>query len=323
MLASAPSFDESSVDRPPTRGVAKAGLLRVQKGGCGRPCAGSSDTSGRGRAKPLLIHGLERLEYRGYDSAGLALLEDDGLDYVRAVGNLDNLKQVAKHNGSMSSTGLGHTRWATHGKVSEQNAHPLTGCDERKLAVVLNGIVENFRELKASLEKEGHEFTHRDGRRGRRPPSRASTTTATSPRPSRAAYHELEGHFAFVVVHRDHPEQLVGARVQCPLIVGVGDGEMFLASAATAFLRDTNRLQLIEDGEVVSITPEGATFTSVENGSADRARRDRGRLGRRGRREVRLRDVHAQGDLRAARRRPRDDRRPRPPRQARCSRASG
>ncbi len=218
------------------------------------------------RAKPLLIHGLERLEYRGYDSAGLAMLEDDGLDYVRAVGNLSNLKHIAKHNGSQSSTGLGHTRWATHGRVSEQNAHPLTGCDDAKIAVVLNGIVENFRELKASLERDGHEFgtetdaevvvhlveRHYDG----------DLAAAV-----RAAYQELEGHFAFVVVHRDHPEQLVGARVQCPLIVGVGDGEMFLASAATAFLRETNRIQLIEDGEVVSITPEGATFTSIGNGS--------------------------------------------------------
>ena len=221
------------------------------------------------RAKPLLIHGLERLEYRGYDSAGLAMLEDEGLDYLRAVGNLKNLKQVAKRNGSLSSTGLGHTRWATHGKVSEQNAHPLTGCDEHKVAVVLNGIVENFRELRLSLEKKGHEFTtetdaevvvhlieeHYDG----------NLTEAV-----KATYNDLEGHFAFVVVHHDHPEELVGARVQCPLIVGVGDGEMFLASAAAAFLRDTNKIQLIEDGEVVSITPEGATFTSVENGSVER-----------------------------------------------------
>ena len=221
------------------------------------------------RAKPLLIHGLERLEYRGYDSAGLAMLEDEGLDYLRAVGNLKNLKQVAKRNGSQSSTGLGHTRWATHGKVSEQNAHPLTGCDEHKVAVVLNGIVENFRELKLSLEKKGHEFTtetdaevvvhlieeHYDG----------NLTEAV-----KATYNDLEGHFAFVVIHHDHPEELVGARVQCPLLVGVGDGEMFLASAAAAFLRDTNKIQLIEDGEVVSITPEGATFTSVENGSVER-----------------------------------------------------
>jgi glutamine---fructose-6-phosphate transaminase (isomerizing) len=221
------------------------------------------------RAKPLLIHGLERLEYRGYDSAGLAMLEEDGLDYIRAVGNLSNLKQIAKHNGSQSATGLGHTRWATHGKVSEQNAHPLTGCDERKIAVVLNGIVENFRELRTSLEKAGHTFTtetdaevvvhllekHYDG---------------DLAKAVQAVYQELEGHFAFVVVHKDHPEQLVGARVQCPLIVGVGDGEMFLASAATAFLRDTNRLQLIEDGEVVSITPEGAAFTSIANGPVER-----------------------------------------------------
>jgi glucosamine--fructose-6-phosphate aminotransferase (isomerizing) len=218
------------------------------------------------RAKPLLIHGLERLEYRGYDSAGLAMLEDDGLDYIRAVGNLSNLKQIAKRNGSLSSTGLGHTRWATHGKVSEQNAHPLTGCDDKKIAVVLNGIVENFRELRAALEKDGHDFdTETDAEvvvHLVEKHYKGDLAAAV-----RAAYRELEGHFAFVVIHRDHPEQLVGARVQCPLIVGVGDGEMFLASAASAFLRETNRLQLIEDGEVVSITPEGATFTCVENGS--------------------------------------------------------
>jgi glucosamine--fructose-6-phosphate aminotransferase (isomerizing) len=221
---------------------------------------------GRRRAKPLLIHGLERLEYRGYDSAGLAMLEDDGLDYIRAVGNLANLKRIAKHNGSQSSTGLGHTRWATHGKVSEQNAHPLTGCDDAKIAVVLNGIVENFRELKASLEKDGHVFsTETDAEVVVHLVERHYEGDLAAA--VRAVYRELEGHFAFVVVHRDHPEELVGARVQCPLIVGVGDGEMFLASAATAFLRETNRLQLIEDGEVVSITPGGATFTCVKNGS--------------------------------------------------------
>ncbi len=221
------------------------------------------------RAKPLLIHGLERLEYRGYDSAGLALLEEEGLDYLRAVGNLENLKQVAKRNGSQSSTGLGHTRWATHGRVSEQNAHPLVGCDERKIAVVLNGIVENFRELTMSLEKDGHEFNSETD---------AEVVVHLIERHYKgdlaaavhAAYQELEGHFAFVVVHSDHPEQLVGARVQCPLLVGVGDGEMFLASASTAFLRETRKIQLIEDGEIVSITPDGASFTSVEDGAVER-----------------------------------------------------
>jgi glutamine---fructose-6-phosphate transaminase (isomerizing) len=224
---------------------------------------------GRRAAKDLLLEGLQRLEYRGYDSAGLALLGDEGLDYVRAVGNLQALKEAAGSNGSPSTTGLGHTRWATHGRVSEQNAHPLVGCDQQKVAVVLNGIVENFRELKGSLEADGHSFrsetdaevvTHLVERHYRGDLAEAV----------RAAYKELEGHFAFVVIHHDHPSELVGARLQCPLLVGVGEEETFLASAAVAFLGETRKLQLIDDGEVVAITPEGARFLDVENGEIER-----------------------------------------------------
>jgi len=224
---------------------------------------------GRRGAKGLLLSGLERLEYRGYDSAGLALLEDEGLDYVRAVGNLQALKEAVGSNGSESSTGLGHTRWATHGRVSEQNAHPLVGCDEQKLAVVLNGIVENFRELKQALEAEGHVFNSETD---------AEVVTHLVERhysgdlgeAVRSAYKDLEGHFAFVVIHHDHPGELVGARQQCPLLVGAGDGEMFLASAAVAFLGETRRIQLIDDGEIVSVSPEGARFVDVENGAIAR-----------------------------------------------------
>jgi glutamine---fructose-6-phosphate transaminase (isomerizing) len=224
---------------------------------------------GQRACKNLLLQGLERLEYRGYDSAGLALREDGELDYLRAVGNLQQLKAAAGSNGSGATTGLGHTRWATHGAVNLQNAHPLTGCDDSKLAMVLNGIVENYRELKTSLEAEGHTFStetdaevvvhlierHYDG----------DLLEAV-----RSAYRELEGHFAFVVIHHDHPEELVGARLQCPLLVGVGSGEMFLASMAAAFIGETRSIQLIEDGEVVSITPAGSRFVSVEHGELER-----------------------------------------------------
>ena len=224
---------------------------------------------GQRACKDLLLQGLERLEYRGYDSAGLALREHDALDYLRVVGNLQALKQEAGTNGSRAQTGLGHTRWATHGAVNEQNAHPLTGCDDGKLAIVLNGIVENYRELKGSLEADGHSFhTETD----------AEVVVHLIERhyggdlleAVRNAYKELEGHFAFVVIHHDHPEELVGARLQCPLLVGVGNGEMFLASMAAAFIDETRSIQLIEDGEVVSITPDGARFVSVEDGELER-----------------------------------------------------
>jgi glucosamine--fructose-6-phosphate aminotransferase (isomerizing) len=217
----------------------------------------------------MLIQGLERLEYRGYDSAGIALLEDGGLDYVRAVGNLANLKEAAGPNGSVSTTGLGHTRWATHGRVSNENAHPLTACAEHELAIVLNGIVENYRELRARLAADGHTFTsetdaevvshlvehHYEG----------DLLEAV-----RRAYAELEGHFAFVVIHHAEPNRLVGARHQCPLVVGVGEGEMFLASNVSAFLRETRRVSYIEDGDIVEITPQGARFIRGDGGEVER-----------------------------------------------------
>jgi glucosamine--fructose-6-phosphate aminotransferase (isomerizing) len=215
--------------------------------------------------KPILLGGLERLEYRGYDSAGLALLERNGLDYVRAVGNLDFLKAASRSNGSQSNTGVGHTRWATHGRVCEENAHPLEGCEGGKVAVVLNGIVENFIELKESLQAEGHTFhSETDAEVVVHLVERHYAGDLTEA--VRAAYLELEGHFAFVVIHYDHPQTLVGARQQCPLVVGVGESESFLASSIAAFLGETRRVQLIEDREIVTIVPEGASFVDVETG---------------------------------------------------------
>ncbi|HEU5263110.1 MAG TPA: glutamine--fructose-6-phosphate transaminase (isomerizing), partial [Gaiellaceae bacterium] len=192
--------------------------------------------------------------------------ESDGLEYVRAVGVLDNLKALAGTNSSAATTGLGHTRWATHGGVTEANAHPLAGCDPSKLSIVLNGIVENYRELKESLGAEGHTFTSETD---------AETVTHLIERhydgdlveAVRLAFGELEGHFAFVVIHRDHPGMLVGARHQVPLVVGVGQDEMFLASNAAAFLRETHTVQFPGDGEIVAVRPEGAMFQRVDGRS--------------------------------------------------------
>jgi glucosamine--fructose-6-phosphate aminotransferase (isomerizing) len=219
---------------------------------------------GSRECRALLIHGLERLEYRGYDSAGIALLEEGGLEYVRAVGPLGNLKSRAGSNDSTATTGLGHTRWATHGGVTEENAHPLAGCDTAKVSIVLNGIVENYRELTESLVAEGHTFSSETD---------AETVTHLIERhyegdlveAVRLAFAELEGHFAFVAIHHDHPGLLVGARKHgVPLVVGVGAGEMFLASNAAAFLRETHTVQFPADGEIVAITPEGATFQGAD-----------------------------------------------------------
>src|ERR1700758_5174562 len=133
-----------------------SGSVFRASGGKERDVCGIIGYVGTRDAKPLLLEGLRRLEYRGYDSAGIALREDDALEYVRAVGNLRNLVEAAGTNGSHSRQGLGHTRWATHGSVTEQNAHPLTGCEPDRMAIVLNGIVENYVELREQLQASGH-----------------------------------------------------------------------------------------------------------------------------------------------------------------------
>src|SRR5690349_2948808 len=216
--------------------------------------------------KPLLLHGLERLEYRGYDSAGIALLEEGGLRYTRAVGPLQNLRARSGESPSPATTGLGHTRWATHGGVTAANAHPLAAERPEMLAVVLNGIVENYRELRARLSAAGHTFT-----------SETDAETVTHlieehyhgdlVEAVRCAYNELEGHYAFVAIHRDHPGELVGARHQCPMVVGLAAGETYVASNAAAFLRETRDVQFPSDGEVVAVTPHGSSFFRAEDGA--------------------------------------------------------
>jgi glutamine---fructose-6-phosphate transaminase (isomerizing) len=227
------------------------------------------------------VAGLEKLEYRGYDSAGISLISDGQIESVRAVGNLADLRAAvaerAAQNGSNGgvavaepppTTGVAHTRWATHGRVTEENAHPHGDCSDQ-IHIVLNGIVENHAELRRELADQGHSFSsetdaeivahlierHYDG----------DLTAAV-----REAFSELRGHYAFVAMHAEQPDVLVGARKECPLIAGVGDGETFLASAIPAFLAQTRNAMLIENDELVTIDSSGVTITDIEGRPVDR-----------------------------------------------------
>jgi len=216
---------------------------------------------GRRPGKPIILDGLRRLEYRGYDSAGIALIEPGGIDVVRAVGNLDELIRAAGDDGSAATTGLGHTRWATHGRPSEENAHPHSDCTGR-VSVVVNGIVENYKDLRARLAEHGHTFTSETDAEVvahliEENLARGLTGAV------RAALAELEGHYAFCAVSADEPDLVVGTRHECPLVVGVGDGEMFFASAIPAFLQHTRRVVVLEDGDVVTLRADGAEYTDV------------------------------------------------------------
>ena len=229
--------------------------------------------------RDLLIAGLEKLEYRGYDSAGISVLSDGEVDSVRAVGNLANLRAAVEERSSNgdggsvavaakpATIGLGHTRWATHGRVTEENAHPHGDCEER-IHIVLNGIVENHAELRRELIAEGHEFTsetdaeivahlierHYDG----------DLTEAV-----RKALSDLRGHYAFVAMHNDHEDTLVAARKECPLIVGLGEDENFVASAIPAFLAETRRALGIKNDEIVTVHKGDVTVTDAEGNVVD------------------------------------------------------
>ncbi|MCX6372185.1 MAG: glutamine--fructose-6-phosphate transaminase (isomerizing) [Actinobacteria bacterium] len=217
--------------------------------------------AGRRPGKPIILDGLRRLEYRGYDSAGIVLVEDDGLESVRAVGNLDALFATCGQSTSEATVGLGHTRWATHGRPSDENAHPHDDCTGR-VSIVLNGIVENYKELRAQLTERGHTLTSEtdaevvahliEERIG------GGLTTAV-----RETVGLLDGHYALCAVSADEPEIVVGTRDQAPLIVGVGDDEMFFASAIPAFMAHTRTVIFLEDGDVVTLRAEGAEFCDV------------------------------------------------------------
>src|SRR4051794_34351956 len=220
-------------------------------------------------AQDLILEGLRKLEYRGYDSAGISLIADGEIDSVRAVGNLDNLYSAVAAGRDddggvavatkVATTGIGHTRWATHGKVNEENAHPHFDTTDR-VHVVVNGIVENYLALKHRLADQGAVFSSETDAEVIAHLVAHHMAAGSLAEAVRRAYLELEGHFAFVAMPLAEPHPLVGAGKESPLTAGRGEGETFLASAIPAFLRETRRVQYIENGELVVVTPEGATF---------------------------------------------------------------
>ncbi len=235
---------------------------------------------GRRPVQELLLAGLSKLEYRGYDSAGISVIADGHIDAVRAVGNLSALEAKldpetrAAAGGSVAlaerpaTTGIGHTRWATHGRVSEENAHPHYDSGDR-VHVVVNGIVENYMALKERLLAQGSVFTSETDAEVIAHLI-AEHYAGDLAEAVRAAYAELEGHYAFVAMSLDEPEVLVGARKECPLVVGCGEGEQFIASAVPAFLAETRRVQYVENGEVVVLRPQGITITTAAGALVER-----------------------------------------------------
>ena len=215
-----------------------------------------------------LIDGLRRMEYRGYDSAGICTLDEGRLIRRRAEGKLGNLILEVARNPAPGSTGIAHTRWATHGAPTEKNAHPhATG----ELALVHNGIIENFRQLRAALLERGRTFESETDTEVVAHLVSEQIENGASPEEAVAAVlPQLRGAFALAVAFRARPEMLIGARLGSPLVVGYGDGETYLGSDALALAPLTQRIAYLEEGDWVVITREGATIYDSENNEVER-----------------------------------------------------
>ncbi|MCX8053236.1 MAG: glutamine--fructose-6-phosphate transaminase (isomerizing) [Armatimonadetes bacterium] len=223
---------------------------------------------GKREACPILIDGLKRLEYRGYDSAGIAVLNCGGIDIRKSIGKLKALECAIEGCAPKGTVGIGHTRWATHGRPSDENAHPHSDCSGQ-ITVVHNGIIENYAELKSRLIAEGHAFA-----------SETDTEVAAHlieqyydgdlAKAVRSAARELEGSFALVVIARDEPDHIVAARRHSPLVIGLGEGECFLASDVAAFLKHTRRVIYVDDDNIVVVSRGGVGIFDLAGNPIDK-----------------------------------------------------
>ncbi|MEV7000270.1 glutamine--fructose-6-phosphate transaminase (isomerizing) [Streptomyces sp. NPDC093982] len=221
-------------------------------------------------ALEIVMAGLKRLEYRGYDSAGVAVLADGGLAGAKKAGKLGNLeKELAERPLPTGTTGLGHTRWATHGGPTDANAHPHLD-NAGRVAVVHNGIIENFAALRAELEERGHELTSEtDTEVVAHLLAEEFSVCADLAEAMRLVCRRLEGAFTLVAAHADEPDVVVGARRNSPLVVGVGEGEAFLASDVAAFIAHTRSAIELGQDQVVELRRDGVTVTGFDGRPAE------------------------------------------------------
>jgi len=226
--------------------------------------------TGPREAGPILIEGLRRLEYRGYDSAGIALVDEDGDMFVeKRAGKLSNLQTAIADRTPHAAIGLAHTRWATHGRPNDLNAHPHQDCTG-EITVIHNGIIENFSELRDGLEARGHLLTSETDTEAIahlvEEAYKGDLADAV-----RATLRQLDGAYALVVMHKSEISRLVGARQDVPLIVGLHGEESFIASDVAAILAHTNRIVFLEEGDVADVRPTGVVVTDVDGNVRERA----------------------------------------------------
>jgi len=224
--------------------------------------------AGRQECLDILIDGLKRLEYRGYDSAGVAIINGNGVEIRKRSGKIAELESTLNGDRPSGVTGIAHTRWATHGEPNTINAHPHKD-GSGKLALVHNGIIENYGALKSKLQAEGHSF-HTDTDTEVLAHLIEKYYEGNLETAVAKALHLVDGTYGIAVIHRDEPHKIVGARHGSPLVVGIGEGEHWVASDVSAILRHTKHVVYLDDGEMVVITPEGFHTSTIDGRHMDK-----------------------------------------------------
>ncbi|HEY5811644.1 MAG TPA: class II glutamine amidotransferase, partial [Terrimicrobiaceae bacterium] len=229
---------------------------------------------GRGDAVPVLLDGLRRLEYRGYDSAGIATLNGGGIEVRKTVGRIAELSKIISVNPPHGSVGISHTRWATHGGVTNENAHPHFDQSQR-LVLVHNGVIENYMSLRAQLEERGHLFKSQTDTEvlahliGTAFDNRKEKTQGALVEAVRESLRQVIGTYGIAVIHADVPGVLVGARRGSPLVLGVGKGEHFLASDVSAIVAHTRDAVYLNDYEIVALRADGFDISTLAGSGAN------------------------------------------------------